>query len=192
MKDFDHAVLAEAVAFVRLQHEHTEDRELLFTLLAGQHLILQRLDVMSKNSDFLNQVATDILGAVKSIAAGGAGGSGAADPDLAASITAVGAARDQLLAQVGGAASGAAVASLTVSPTTLSLSVGGSQGLTVKAQDANGNDLPGAPVTYTSSNTAVCTVDANGVVTAVGTGSTTVTVLGGPNNVAQASVSVSV
>ena len=42
------------------------------------------------------------------------------------------------------------------------------------ARDAGGNVIAGAPITWTSSNTAVATVSANGVVSAVGAGSATI------------------
>jgi formylglycine-generating enzyme required for sulfatase activity len=67
------------------------------------------------------------------------------------------------------------VASVSVSPATASLAVGGTQALTASARDASGNALTGRPVSWTSSATAVATVSAAGVVTAVAAGTATIT-----------------
>jgi trimeric autotransporter adhesin len=69
----------------------------------------------------------------------------------------------------------AAVASVTISPTTMTLAPGGSGQLTVTARDQNGTPLTGRTVTFTSSNNAVATVSASGVVTGVTPGSATIT-----------------
>ena len=68
----------------------------------------------------------------------------------------------------------APVNTVTVSPATASLVVGATQQLTAVLKDVNGNVLT-RPVTWSSSNTAAATVDASGLVTAVGAGSTTIT-----------------
>lgn len=67
------------------------------------------------------------------------------------------------------------VASVTVSPATASLIVGATQQLTATTLDANNNVLVGRSVTWSSSNSAAATVDANGLVTAVAAGSSTIT-----------------
>ena len=69
----------------------------------------------------------------------------------------------------------APVASVSVSPATASLTVGGSAGLDAVARDAAGAVLTGRVVTWTSSNPAVAAVSASGAVTAVAAGSATVT-----------------
>ena len=66
-----------------------------------------------------------------------------------------------------------AVASVALDHTSLSLEVGGSQALTADVQPANATNKA---VTWSSSDSAVATVDANGLVSAVGAGSATVTV----------------
>jgi len=71
--------------------------------------------------------------------------------------------------------SGAAVASVTVSPATASLQVGGSVQLSATTRDANNNVLTGRVVTWGSSNTAISTVSASGLVTAVAAGTATIT-----------------
>jgi uncharacterized protein YjdB len=68
----------------------------------------------------------------------------------------------------------APVASVGVSPPTGELDVGGTLQLTATPRDAAGNPLSGRQVTWTSSNTSVATVDANGRVTAVGPGTATI------------------
>ncbi len=67
------------------------------------------------------------------------------------------------------------VATLVVSPATVALDVGQTAQLTATPQDANGAPLSGRVITWSSGNTAVATVDANGLVTAQAAGSTTVT-----------------
>ena len=69
----------------------------------------------------------------------------------------------------------AAVASVTISPSPLALKVGVSAQLAVVARDAAGNPLVGRAVTFASSNTAVVSVSASGVVTAHAPGTATVT-----------------
>ena len=65
------------------------------------------------------------------------------------------------------------VATVSVTPLTVSLTTGGTQQVTATPRDAQGNALA-RPVTWQSANTNVATVQ-GGVITAVGPGSTTVT-----------------
>src|SRR6185437_14980783 len=69
------------------------------------------------------------------------------------------------------------VATVTVNPSTASLVLGitPTQQLTAVTKDVNGNVLTGRHITWVSSTTGVATVDANGLVTAVGPGGTTIT-----------------
>jgi hypothetical protein len=67
---------------------------------------------------------------------------------------------------------------ITVSPTTTTLAVGGSQDFTATARDQNGN-LMSATVTWISGNTTVGTIDSAGKFTALADGSTTVTASSG-------------
>lgn len=69
----------------------------------------------------------------------------------------------------------AAVASVTLAPTTLALNVGGTGTLSATLRDASGNVLTGRTVTWASSATGVATVSGGGVVTATGAGSATIT-----------------
>ncbi len=66
-----------------------------------------------------------------------------------------------------------AVTGVTVSPTTLSLSVGGTSKLTATVAPSNATNKN---VTWASSNTAVATVDASGTVTGVAAGTANITV----------------
>jgi len=66
------------------------------------------------------------------------------------------------------------VASVTITPTNPTLSVGQTLGMTATMRDAGGNILSGRAVTWASQNQAVATVDAQGVVTAVASGSATI------------------
>jgi uncharacterized protein YjdB len=67
------------------------------------------------------------------------------------------------------------VASVVVTPTSATLTVGGSLQLAATPKDAAGNPLGGRTVTWGSSNTTVGTVTGSGLVTAVTAGSTTIT-----------------
>ena len=67
------------------------------------------------------------------------------------------------------------VASVTVSPTTASVTVGGTTPLTATPKDSNGTPLTGRTVTWVSSSTAVATVSTSGLVTGVAAGSATIT-----------------
>src|SRR3989442_1693526 len=67
------------------------------------------------------------------------------------------------------------VASVAVSPTAPNVYVGGAVQLTATLKDASGNPLSGRTVTWTTSNGAVATVSASGLVTGLAVGSTTIT-----------------
>src|SRR4029077_18136350 len=67
------------------------------------------------------------------------------------------------------------VATVTVSPASASGSVGATVQLTATLKDALGNPLSGRVVTWSSSNPAVATVSASGLVTGVAAGSATIT-----------------
>ena len=67
------------------------------------------------------------------------------------------------------------VASVMVTPSTATLSVGQTVQLTATTKDANGNVLTGRVVTWASGTTAVATVSSTGLVTGVGAGSATIT-----------------
>src|SRR5437879_6284477 len=67
------------------------------------------------------------------------------------------------------------VASVAVNPATASVQVGQTAQLTATPQDASGNPLSGRVVTWASSNTAIATVNASGLVSAVAAGSATIT-----------------
>jgi uncharacterized protein YjdB len=67
------------------------------------------------------------------------------------------------------------VVSVTVQPTTASVSIGKTTALTATARDGLNIPLGGRTFTWTSSNAAVATVSATGVVTGVALGSVTIT-----------------
>src|SRR2546426_131888 len=67
------------------------------------------------------------------------------------------------------------VASVLVSPTAPNAYVGGSVQLTATPKDANGNPLSGRAVSWTTSNSAVATVSASGLVTGLAVGSAAIT-----------------
>ena len=67
------------------------------------------------------------------------------------------------------------VASVSVSLASSSISTGASTQATATLRDANNNVLTGRVVTWSSGNTAVATVNGNGLVTGVGAGTTSIT-----------------
>lgn len=69
----------------------------------------------------------------------------------------------------------APVAAVILAPTTGTLTVGQTMGLAVTLKDAAGRTLGGRTVAWTSSNDAVATVSATGLVSALADGSTTIT-----------------
>jgi trimeric autotransporter adhesin len=73
------------------------------------------------------------------------------------------------------AAAPAPVATVTVALGSANLNSGQTTQATATLQDAAGNALTGRTITWGSSNTGVATVDANGLVTAVGGGSASIT-----------------
>src|SRR5688572_8268035 len=66
------------------------------------------------------------------------------------------------------------VGAVIISPAQVSVEAGQTQQLSAQVTDDQGNVLSGRPVTYTSANTAVATVSAQGLVTAVTVGTTTI------------------
>lgn len=69
----------------------------------------------------------------------------------------------------------AAVATVTVTPGTAALSPGATQQFAAATADASGNALTGRTITWSSSDQQVATVDTNGLATAVGEGTATIT-----------------
>lgn len=68
--------------------------------------------------------------------------------------------------------------SLTIAPTSPSVTVGGSTTLTATAKDQSGNSMSGLQLTYTSATTSIATVTDAGVVTGVAVGSAQITATG--------------
>ncbi|PYP27666.1 MAG: hypothetical protein DMD55_07880, partial [Gemmatimonadetes bacterium] len=73
----------------------------------------------------------------------------------------------------------APVASVAVSPATLSQNPGATQQFVATLKDASGNVLAGRTMTWTSSNAAIAAVNGSGLETAVAAGSATVTATSG-------------
>jgi uncharacterized protein YjdB len=69
----------------------------------------------------------------------------------------------------------APVATVTLSPSSVSLAPGATQQLTATLKDAAGHVLTGRTITWTTSNSGVATVSGSGLVTAAGAGSATIT-----------------
>src|SRR5690606_15135113 len=68
------------------------------------------------------------------------------------------------------------VTSVSVSPSSRSIAVNESYRLDASAKDANGNAVPDAKFSWTSSNSSIARVDATGLVTGVASGNATITV----------------
>jgi uncharacterized protein YjdB len=67
------------------------------------------------------------------------------------------------------------VGSVDVTPSAATMSPGGTHQLTARTLSRTGVELPGRPVTWSSSDTSKATVSASGVVTAVAVGAVTIT-----------------
>ena len=67
------------------------------------------------------------------------------------------------------------VHTVTVSPATATANVGGTQQFTAALKDASGNTLTGRSVTWSSSATAVATINASGLATCASQGTATIT-----------------
>jgi Protein of unknown function (DUF1565)/Bacterial Ig-like domain (group 2)/Right handed beta helix region len=67
------------------------------------------------------------------------------------------------------------IATITITPANPSLVIGTTQALTAKATDSSSNPISGLSFTWTSSDTAVATIDTNGLVTAIAPGLSTIT-----------------
>jgi uncharacterized protein YjdB len=114
----------------------------------------------------------------------------------AATVTAAGNGTATIRATAGGVTGTATitvqqvVATVAISPADMTLTALGQTGtLAATARDANGHAIAGATFAWSSSNAAVATVSAAGVVQAVGPGSTTVTARSG-SAVGSASITV--
>ena len=79
------------------------------------------------------------------------------------------------VASGGGGSVPAPVASVVVTPASVSQTIGGTQQFAATLKDASGNVLTGRSVTWTSSAPAVATVSAGGLETAIAAGSATIT-----------------
>jgi len=76
-------------------------------------------------------------------------------------------------------ASTAAVASVTLSPASVTLSIGGIQQFTAILKDASGNTLTGRAVAWASTNAALATVSGTGLATGIAAGSATISATSG-------------
>ena len=101
-------------------------------------------------------------------------------------VTAAGNGAATITAASGGASGSASVtvaqvpASITVIPTSVTLStIGETAQLAAEVEDANGHAIAGAAVAWSSSDDAVATVDASGLVTATGNGEAAITATAG-------------
>ncbi len=88
------------------------------------------------------------------------------------------------------------VASVTVMPATATSNVGAKLALVATVKDKNNNVMTGKPVTWTSSNAAMATIDSTGMTTGIAPGSVTFTAsvagVSGTANVTEAAVVVPV
>lgn len=107
---------------------------------------------------------------------------GVAAVSSAGLVTGVAAGTTRIIATVEGRVDTATItvrppqpASVTVSPSPVSLQTGSTRQLTATVRDANGNVLSGWSVNWLSGNGATATVSATGLVRAVSSGSTTIT-----------------
>lgn len=106
--------------------------------------------------------------------------------DTAGVVTAVGAGRTGIIAEVDGVqvredvTVSLAAVTVRVTPSSAILTaLGEPVGMSADVLDARGNSIPSAPVDWTSSDPAVATVTSDGVVTAAGLGAVTITATSG-------------
>lgn len=85
----------------------------------------------------------------------------------------------QASVSVAGSTTTGTPASITVSPATASVTVGGTQQFSATVYDASGTALSGQTVTWSSSNTSIATVSVGGLVTTLLTGTVTITATDG-------------
>jgi uncharacterized protein YjdB len=104
-------------------------------------------------------------------------------------ITAVGGGAAQVFAVAAGVRAPVAVtvavpqvAAIDVEKKIPDIKVGATHKLKVAAKDAQGKEIPGLTLTFTSADPKIATVDATGMVTAVAKGKTKVTVAAGEKN----------
>ena len=83
------------------------------------------------------------------------------------------------------------VATISVTPTTATLQIGGNVQFTAVTRDANNNILTGRVITWSSINASIATVSALGLVTAIASGTTQITA-SSEGTTASAAISVSV
>ena len=92
-----------------------------------------------------------------------------------------------------GSGGGIPVATVTVTPPTAAVAVGGTTQFSATAADAGGEPLPGATFTWSSDATGVATVSSTGLVTGTGAGTATITATsGGKNGTATVTVTANV
>ena len=84
------------------------------------------------------------------------------------------------------------VASIVVNPTSASMVVGGTQRFTASARASDGSTIGGVDITWTSSNTAVVTVNVSGLATALSAGTAMIRAMGNGVSSAQVTVTVTV
>ncbi len=75
---------------------------------------------------------------------------------------------------VAATAGGPTIASISVTPSTVTLNPGNTQALNAVALDSVGNIIPGTTFTWSSDSTSAATVSATGIVTAIAVGSTVI------------------
>lgn len=84
------------------------------------------------------------------------------------------------------------VASVTVSPTSPSVTVAGTAQFTATAKDSNGNAVNGASFTWSSSNTAIATISSTGLATGIAAGTTNITATAGGSTSTPVTLTVTV
>ena len=84
------------------------------------------------------------------------------------------------------------VASIVVNPSSASMVVGGTQRFTASARASDGSTISGVNITWTSSNTAVVTINASGLATAVSAGTAMIRATGNGISSAQVTITVTV
>ncbi|HSQ29801.1 MAG TPA: Ig-like domain-containing protein [Gemmatimonadaceae bacterium] len=125
---------------------------------AANNLLSDRAVIWTSSNDGVATV--DATGMVTAVAAGNATITGTAEGKSdAATIT----------------VTQGAVATVAVTPSPLTITVGQTSQLAATARDANNNPVIGRPVSWSSDNAAIATVSSTGLLTAVAAGTATIT-----------------
>lgn len=145
------------------------------SLAVGASLTLRATALNAAGQEVVGQPFTWSSSATSILTVTAAGVATAIAPGNATITATTGRVSGSSSVNVSAAPSDTVVASITLTPASVSLPIGASTTLGASALNAAGQVIPGKSFTWSSSATSVATVSASGLVTAVSAGSTTIT-----------------